>query len=61
MEKFRAVLKELGNPLTLLGLDERSKPSKKEIKTAYKEMALKWHPDKSTATAAAAQERFIKI
>lgn len=47
MEAFRAQIKDLGNPLKLLGLNESANPSKKEIKTAYKAMALKWHPDKN--------------
>lgn len=56
MDEFKKKLKDIGNPYVILELDEKSKPSKKAIKAAYKEMALKHHPDKTKLENA--QEKF---
>ncbi len=47
--KFKEKLQKLNNdPFKILNLDKSKKPSKKEIKSAYKELVLKYHPDKNT-------------
>lgn len=51
------------NPLSILGL--KGSPSSAEIKTAYRKLCQKWHPDKwqnaSPAEYAKAEEMFKKI
>ena len=43
-DNFFSEIKDLGNPYDFLNLSENS--TEKEIKKAYKKMALKCHPDK---------------
>jgi hypothetical protein len=45
----------------VLGLSERKLASEKDIKRAYRKMAVKWHPDKNPGNEEEAQERFEEI
>lgn len=54
---FIGVLSELGNPYEILGVHRKA--SQQEIKQAYKQLAKRWHPDKSKSSNA--EDRFIEI
>lgn len=45
-DKLLKLFRELGNAYEVLGIQSEN-PSKKEIKKAYKKMALINHPDKN--------------
>ena len=45
--------------ITILGLSKN--PTTDEIKSAYKKLALKWHPDKNTDNTEESAEQFKKI
>lgn len=47
------------NYYNILGIKESS--SQDEIKTAYKKLALKWHPDKNRDNAIEAEEMFKMV
>ena len=46
------------DPYKILGVDRTS--SEKEIKTAYRKLALQWHPDKNPDNKKA-EEKFKEI
>ena len=47
------------NYYTVLGIKQSA--SQDEIKTAYKKLALKWHPDKNRDNAIEAEEMFKMV
>ncbi|EGB05594.1 hypothetical protein AURANDRAFT_17267, partial [Aureococcus anophagefferens] len=42
-----------------LGIDKKA--TKKEVKAAYRTLALKWHPDKNPDDRAAAEQKFREV
>lgn len=47
--------------LRILGLNENQKPTKEEIKQAYKQLILKYHPDKSQSNSKEDLAKFYEI
>ena len=45
----------------IIGLSKTDKPTKDNIKKAYKKSALKWHPDRNRNKKKAAEEKFKEI
>jgi DnaJ family protein C protein 16 len=48
---------ELGNPYEILGVHRKA--TRSEIRKAYKQLAMEWHPDKKRVPSA--EERFVSI
>lgn len=58
-EEQKRIVRE--KALEVLGFAKRSNPTQEEIRSTYKKLALKWHPDRNKGNEKAATEQFKKI